>query len=262
MILLGSCGQDTEKRKQQINSPLLGEWIRMGHQGPVSFHFKADGTVEADINNDDQPDVFSGYSLSGDTILFHDREGKLCASHGKYLMNITPYYVSFNLLDDTCMGRVRSTMGYWTKPGYVEILEQLSNEIDSATDAGLFLHRARIYLAMGKAEDARSNLNVYINHNHGNDQAYVNRAATFFPGQLQEAVEDCNHAIAINPENKNAYFLRGLALYDLGEEKRACADFKEAIRLGFTVLKKAEQNKCSEYWNETSMPGLNTHEYD
>ncbi len=246
LIVFVSCGQ----KRSEIKSPVVGEWIRHGHQGPVSLNFKADGTVEADLNNDDQPDIISRYSVSGDTVTFRDSEGKKCASDGKYLMYHTAYYVSFDLIKDTCMERVRSTMGYWTKPVYPDMLEKLSIIIDSTTDAVLFLERARIYLAMGKAEDARSNLNVYINHNHDNDQAYVNRAATFFPGQLQHAVDDCNSAIAINPYNKNAYFLRGLALYELGEEKKACADFEEAIKLGFTVLKKAEQNKCAEYWNE------------
>jgi tetratricopeptide (TPR) repeat protein len=60
---------------------------------------------------------------------------------------------------------------------------------------------------------------------------------------------DCNKAISLEPDNKNAYFLRGLARYELGEQEEGCEDFNKAIELGFSVLRIAEQEKCIDYWN-------------
>jgi tetratricopeptide (TPR) repeat protein len=68
------------------------------------------------------------------------------------------------------------------------------------------------------------------------------------PEDLPGVVDDCNKAIALDPENKNAYFLRGLASYGLGKKEEACTDFYRAIELGFTILKEAEHEKCAAYW--------------
>jgi tetratricopeptide (TPR) repeat protein len=68
------------------------------------------------------------------------------------------------------------------------------------------------------------------------------------PTDFQGVVEDCNNSIELDPENKNAYFLRGLARYELGEQEQGCADFEKAIQLGFSVLRLAEQQKCQKYW--------------
>lgn len=67
---------------------------------------------------------------------------------------------------------------------------------------------------------------------------------------MEGAVYDCNNAIALEPDNKNAFFLRGLALYELGEKEKACEDFNRAIELGFSILRIAEEHRCSEYWDQ------------
>ncbi|MFO7977635.1 MAG: hypothetical protein R6U64_03170, partial [Bacteroidales bacterium] len=63
-------------------------------------------------------------------------------------------------------------------------------------------------------------------------------------------VADSNRAILLDPDNKNAYFLRGLARYELGEQEQGCEDFSRAIDLGFSVLRVAEQERCVEYWDK------------
>ncbi len=65
---------------------------------------------------------------------------------------------------------------------------------------------------------------------------------------MKGAVDDCNKAIALEPDNKNAYFLRGLAKYELGEKEQACEDFSRAIELGFSILRIAEEQRCAEFW--------------
>jgi len=68
---------------------------------------------------------------------------------------------------------------------------------------------------------------------------------------MKGAVDDCNKAIALDPENKNAFFLRGLAEYELGEKEKACEDFSRAIELGFSILRIAEEQRCGEIWDST-----------
>jgi len=67
---------------------------------------------------------------------------------------------------------------------------------------------------------------------------------------MEGAVSDCNKAIALDPENKNAFFLRGLAHYELGRKEQACEDFSKAINLGFSILRIAEKQRCAEFWGE------------
>jgi len=66
---------------------------------------------------------------------------------------------------------------------------------------------------------------------------------------MEGVVSDCNNAIELEPENKNAWFLRGLANWELGFKEEACNDFSRAIDLGFSILQIAEEQRCSEYWN-------------
>ena len=79
-------------------------------------------------------------------------------------------------------------------------------------------------------------------------KVFIHRAATRFPNDSEGILDDCNRAIQIDSTDKNAYFLRGLALYELGEIQVACDDFKKSIELGFTILKQAEKEKCEEFW--------------
>ncbi|MCB0669523.1 MAG: hypothetical protein KDC80_27050 [Saprospiraceae bacterium] len=78
---------------------------------------------------------------------------------------------------------------------------------------------------MADTPAAWSNLNYYIEHSVTDSR---------FPNDMSGVVEDCN-------KNRNAYFLRGLARYELGEKSEACLDFSTAIDLGFSILAIAEK---------------------
>ena len=103
-------------------------------------------------------------------------------------------------------------------------------------------------MAIGKSELAKKDFDIYIQNDTTNARVYMNRAATKFPNDFLGAIIDCNKSIAIDPNNKSAYFLRGIALYQTGEKEKACEDFYKAIELGFSILKQAEKEKCDEFW--------------
>ncbi len=227
---------------------ITGQWGRIGPAGPVALNFKSDGTVEGDFGNDRTIEIVSEYSIIGDHIIFNDKEGVACPEPGKYKIHSSDYYVAFDLIEDNCAGRLRSTMGFWVRTDFNDLLSKLSDDISNAADPEDFLNRARMYMAIGKSAEARQDFDQYIKHDPSDARVFVNRAGTRFPDDLKGVVKDCNKALALEPDNKNAYFLRGLASYELGHREQACEDFYRAIELGFVILKEAEYEKCAEYW--------------
>lgn len=253
--LLTSCNQGTKKINQndpestKTENSILGKWVRIGHSGPISFDFKENGIIEGDFGNDRTIDIISEYEIRNDTIIFQDKEGKMCPEKGIYKIYENKYYIAFDLIDDNCNGRIKTTMGFWTKPNFKELLGELDKKLSNNPNANLQLNRARLYMAIGEPKKARPDFDNYIKSDSTNARVYINRAGTRFPNDMKGVVLDCNKAIALDSNQKNAYFMRGLALYELGEKEQACESFSKAIELGFSILRIAEQEKCAEYWN-------------
>jgi tetratricopeptide (TPR) repeat protein len=139
-------------------------------------------------------------------------------------------------------------MGFWTRPNFKDLLGELNEKLSEKPNKDLYLSRARLYMAIGEAKKARPDFDKYIKHDSTHARVYINRAGSRFPNDMSGVVMDCNKAIALDSSQKNAYFLRGLALYELGEKEQACESFSKAIELGFSILRIAEQEKCGEYW--------------
>ena len=230
------------------DTDITGSWVRIGHMGTISLEFKADGLVEGDLGNDQTVDIVSNYSIHGDEISFVDREGAACPEPGRYQIYTSDYYISFDLIEDNCAGRLRSTMGFWVRPDFKNRLKGLSEKIAAKAEPEDYLNRGRMYMAIGKPDLAEKDFDVYIKHNPSDARVFVNRAGTRMPQNLEGVVSDCNQALELEPDNKNAYFLRGLAYYGLGKKEEACRDFYRAIELGFEILKEAEYDKCAEFW--------------
>ncbi len=229
---------------------LLGKWVRIGPQGPMALILKEDGTVQGDFGNDGTIDVLSRYELDGDMISFNDESGAMCGEAGHYKILMDDYYLAFDLINDNCGGRIKSTLGYWTRPEFKDFISELDAKMSENTEPEPLLTKARIFLAVGDAKNAKENLDEYISQIDTNPRAYLNRATTKMPGDLEGVIQDCNQCIKLDPNNKNAFFLRGSAWYEMGEVKAACADYERAIQLGFSILRLAEQEKCSVYWKD------------
>ena len=50
-------------------------------------------------------------------------------------------------------------------------------------------------------------------------------------GRYQEALEDINKSIELDPEYARAYKNRGIAYYFLGQNESAIADFQKALEM-------------------------------
>lgn len=248
-LFSGSKNLFAENNFQSIEKEFLpGKWVRMTQSGPVGMEFLENGTVNVDFGIDGTVDVVSNYKIQNDTIFFNDKKGEMCPEPGVYKMNITDCYAAFDLVDDMCNGRIKMTVGFWTKPNFEELLGKLSQKFSETEQPELILKRARIYLAQGKSQVAKNDLDVYLQQNPNDARALINRAGTRFPDDMEGVISDCNKAIELEPENKNAWFLRGLANWELGFKEKACNDFTRAIELGFSILRIAEEQRCSKYW--------------
>lgn len=258
IILVGtffSCNNKTEKKNEvlndyQIDNAVIGTWVKTGPAGATSFTFKNNGFVEGDFGRDGTIDITAAFRISGDTIVFTDKSGLTCPDKGMYKMYQTKYYTAFDLISDNCNGRIKTTLGFWTRPNFEELLKEIDSTISVKPDIEAYLNRARIFMAVGDVAKAKNDFDVYLAENPNDSRALINRAGTRFPLDLSGVMDDCTKAIELDPANKNAYFLRGLARYELGEKEEACTDFEKAIELGFSILRIAEEQRCAEYWNQ------------
>jgi hypothetical protein len=233
---------------QPNDSTLIGVWKHMSPQGAVKIHFKENGTVETDLGDNNSVDITSNYIIKSDTIEFFDKEGKSCPNKGVYKIYHRGYSVSFDVLDDLCNGRIKSTSGFWVRPNHKEQINELTSIIKKTNHKKYILHRGRMYLALGKNKLAKKDFDIFIKKDSLNSKVYIHRAATRFPYGFKGIINDCNKAISIDSTDKNAYFLRGIANYALDKKKKGCDDFQKSIDLGFKILKEAEYNKCKEFW--------------
>lgn len=251
LIVFNCSSQVSNTPEPEASTPrsaIVEQWVRVSLIGPIQLSFLKNGSLEADFGIDGSVEVTTHYEKRGDTLVFVDQSGVSCPDTGLYRLTQTDYYSSLDLISDDCGGRIKFILGFWTRPDHNSLEKTLSEEIALQATPEAHLNRARLNLAVGKPELALKDLDTYLAFDSANARVYVNRAGTKMPWDLKGVVDDCSSAIAIDPSNKNAYFLRGLARYELGEKMAACDDFETAIDLGFSVLRVAEAEKCSEFW--------------
>lgn len=79
----------------------------------------------------------------------------------------------------------------------------------------------------GKLSDLRQAAQIYLEQ--GNIEWHQN--ALKFIKVIEECEADYNEAIRLNPEDANAYYLRGSMKSDVGDNQGAIADYTKVIRL-------------------------------
>ena len=255
LFITTSCNPESGKDEEDYptdDSPpsfLIGKWVRQAPMGPISMNFKKNGLVETDFGNDNTVNIVAKYAVNGDQISFVDQKGNMCSSQGTYKIVRGEYFLAFDLEADRCAGRIKSIMAFWVRPKFSDTIEKISESIfEDPVNSELYLERARVFMALGRSENAKPDLDVYLQANPEDARAWLHRAAVVFPGDPESTLADCTRSLELDPKNKNTWFMKGLALYDLGKFDEACQAFETAIDLGFSVLREAEWDKCSQFW--------------
>ena len=97
---------------------------------------------------------------------------------------------------------------------------------------------------MGQRDQAIEDFNQAISLDPKDATAYRYRGFNYlYLGQYQRAVTECNQAIHLNPKDAEAYSNRGLAYNELGKNDLACVDLWKACNLGECNSLRLEQKK-------------------
>jgi Flp pilus assembly protein TadD len=125
----------------------------------------------------------------------------------------------------------------------IKLLEGLVNE--KKTDKEIYYYLAIANASLEKNEDAISNCNEAIALDPNYFGAYLNRG--IFKSKLNkndEALADINRAISINSKDPDAYMNRGIIHSELKQNEKACEDIKKAKELGGEVPKELYKMVC------------------
>lgn len=102
--------------------------------------------------------------------------------------------------------------------------------------AGIYVNRGKVCHNLRQYNDALQNYNKAIELNPRDGTAYFNRAiAHFILGRSYKAISDNTKAIELNPKDAGAYCNRGLTHLELGKVEEAREDFLKAVKLNPTM---------------------------
>jgi tetratricopeptide (TPR) repeat protein len=106
-----------------------------------------------------------------------------------------------------------------------------SNKQNSEMKAAAWLGRVGAYGQKGEYARAADDASKALKRAR-TAVAYYTRALAYHDmGREQQAIRDCEAALAIEPDNENALFVRGSAREGLADYARAIEDFSEVLRL-------------------------------
>ena len=116
---------------------------------------------------------------------------------------------------------------------YQESAEALTRYLSARQSAQAYELRGLCYFEMGRYEEALEDHNRSLKLNPSKASPYWNRAACFSKmGDHQRAIDDFGRAIVLDPPHADRYYnQRGVEYQTLGDLEKALADFESAERL-------------------------------
>lgn len=113
---------------------------------------------------------------------------------------------------------------------YTSGLSQLT--IKDKTKSELLINRGAANASQGRYQDALNDLNEGLSLDPNNKNGYFNRSLVYFTtGQYAKAVEDYSTYLKYDPYNANVWYERGMLRRSLNNGKEAIEDLSRAIQL-------------------------------
>ncbi|MBW6491518.1 MAG: tetratricopeptide repeat protein [Lentimicrobium sp.] len=114
-----------------------------------------------------------------------------------------------------------------------------------------YFYLANYYDAASKTEEAMKYYDLALSRNNKYLLALNNRGILKGKaGNIRSAITDFEQAIQIKPDYAEAYYNRGVALYQMNDKALACEDWKKALVLGFKPAAQA----INQYCGKSKMP--------
>ncbi|MHC5728875.1 MAG: tetratricopeptide repeat protein, partial [Nostoc sp.] len=111
-----------------------------------------------------------------------------------------------------------------------------ANNFNSTKNSNLekdYVKYCSAYVNLEIYSEAVDDCNKAVKINPNNDEAYfLLCSARFHLKDYSEAVDDCNKAVKLNPNNDEAYFLRGASHIMNGNKSQGMEDLRKAVSLG------------------------------
>jgi protein O-mannosyl-transferase len=145
------------------------------------------------------------------------------------------------------------SMGYYNRGNEYLRLNELNNAVSDYTASlridprytEAWYNRGLVNYKLQLLPEAIDDFTHAIALRNNYQTAYLNRGTAFrLRGNYREALEDFNTAISIEPYAP-AYFSRGVLYhFNLGDDARACADWNQALSLGFEPARELLDKFC------------------
>lgn len=134
----------------------------------------------------------------------------------------------------------RGRSRYYAKD-YAAAAEDLNKAVKLAPDSAvLYLWLANTEFKLGQWNESIGNYISAVKKkvNVGGEenfmaQAYFERAKAVREDDPGQAMKDINECLALDSVNAEAFFIRGMIIYDQGDVESACADLRTAGMLGY-----------------------------
>jgi tetratricopeptide (TPR) repeat protein len=111
-------------------------------------------------------------------------------------------------------------------------LSQNRADVSPSVSAGMYHIRGDSYFAKSYFDQAIDDYNQALRLDPNNALTYANRGRAYsWKGDINQAFADCNQAIQMNPNFANAYAFRGIVYVQIGNFEQGMADLNTAMRI-------------------------------
>jgi tetratricopeptide (TPR) repeat protein len=253
--LLSSNAETTTDKDNQLIFAYLGKGLALGSQTKNLEALKAFERA-SQINPKSTP--YSAWRYQGqylgllgryqEALLAYqkaiqiDRDNKYTLSMEQIFYIFMPsggYSEAIAYVDEAIREKPNLLFPHWVKSNLYLSLQDFDKAFASANRAieinpnfgNVYQQRAIIYSLRKDYDNALKDINKAISLDPNNAYSYTTRAELYKSRNPDLALADYNRSIELNPKDPNAYHQRGKFYQARKDDRKAIADFNEAIRL-------------------------------